>query len=100
MSKRKSVEAGLYTPIIFRKKTIQQVLETYFSKSEIVRLKKQDGIKIAQQVTDTWIKVGQRLFIIQDIKYPEITHQAHLHWHYYFMMKDERKKLLDWKSMV
>jgi len=94
-------EAGLYTPFIIPSKgktTIQQVLQVFFSNSQITRLKKQNGIKIAHDRGDTWIKVGQRLFIIDTEWKGKATRSAYIHWRYYCLMKDEKKKLIDWKK--
>ena len=74
------------------KRDPHEALEGLYSKSEITRLIKQNGIKIATDVVgETWIKVGKHYLILTD---SIVAHNAMMHWEYHY---DFKPKTLNWE---
>lgn len=74
-------------------KDIDKALNNFYSKTQINKLVKQNGIKIAKLPGDTeiWIKVGKHYLIL--IK-STVAHDARVFWEYHNHFKP---KELNWK---
>jgi cytochrome c-type biogenesis protein CcmH/NrfG len=74
-------------------KDIDKALNNFYSKTQINKLVKQNGIKIATVPPniETWIKIGKHYLILTDSK---IAHEARVFWEYHNHFKP---KELNWK---
>jgi hypothetical protein len=80
----------IYTPIIITEEiSVEELLKKYFSNGEIKRLKKQNGIKIANCITSKWVKVGKVLFILTS---SEEAYKAQVWWEYHYSLKPKELK--------
>lgn len=71
-----------------------KLLEQWYSKGELRRLREQKGIKVAREEDFyLWIKVGKQYIIIgKDTNF--IARQAMIWWEYHFQLKPDA---LEWK---
>ncbi len=75
---------------------IKQLLERWYSKSQIKQLIKQNGIVIGRpHLKEVWIKIGQQLIIVQEQESFPAT-QAQVWWEYHYQLMP---KVINWQRV-